>query len=83
MQSNSGFVLVFSKFVLDPQAVVVQFDDNGSIIIVGDFQFTGRLQLLYIGHRIVRGNIADLALGGCSAAAGRLALLDDQFVVFS
>ena len=39
-------ILILCKFVLDPQAVVVQFDDNGSIIIVDDFQFTGRLALL-------------------------------------
>ena len=81
MQSNSGFVLVFSKFVLDPQAVVVQFDDNGSIIIVGDFQFTGRLQRLHIGHRFVRGNIADLALGGCSAAAGDLVIVSSGLLL--
>ena len=61
---------------------MVQLDNDGSVIIVGDFQFTGRLQFLHIGHRIVCGNITDLALGGCSAAAGRLPLLDDQFVVF-
>ena len=61
---------------------MIQLDGDGSIIIVGDFQFTGRLQFLYIGHRIIRGNITDLALGGCSAAASGLALLDDPFVVF-
>lgn len=69
--------LILGKFVFAPQTIMIQLDYNSAIIVAGNFQFAGRFQRLHVGHRIIRIYNANLTFGGCSAAAGGLALFDD------